>query len=70
MESLTDAHTWRFHRQQGSVCNGLQGLFKSPFIQEDEQLLVVLLHNKANPHRANLVSPLEQYPWISQGVNG
>src|SRR6266446_6501445 len=42
LQSLTVAHTWRYHRRHASVGHVWQGRFKSPVIQNDEHALVVL----------------------------
>src|SRR4249920_2266680 len=39
LQSLTVAHTWRFHRQRVSSGHVWQGRFKSPVIETDEHLL-------------------------------
>ncbi len=42
-----------------------QGRFKSPVIQDDAHLLVVLRYIEANPLRARMVADLKDYPWSS-----
>ena len=54
VQSLTVAHTWRYHRRHRSVGHVWQGRFKSPVIQDDDQLLTVLRYVEANPLRAGL----------------
>jgi putative transposase len=39
LQSLTVAHTWRYHRRHGSGGHVWQGRFKSPVIQDDAHLL-------------------------------
>ena len=51
VQSLTVAHTWRYHRRHGSVGHVWQGRFKSPVIQDDDHLLTVLRYVEANPLR-------------------
>src|SRR5437773_2945782 len=70
LQSLTVAHTWRYHRAHASVGHVWQGRFKSPVIQDDDHLLVVLRYVEANPLRAGMVRDLKDYPWTSYGVHG
>jgi hypothetical protein len=51
LQSLTVAHTWRYHKQHRSSGHVWQGRFRSPVIQDDDHLLVVLRCIKANPVR-------------------
>jgi putative transposase len=52
LQSVTVAHTWRHHRRHGSIGHVWQGRFKSPVIQDDAHLLVVLRYIESNPLRA------------------
>src|SRR5258708_33101508 len=52
LQSLTVAHTWRYHKRHRTVGHVWQGRFKSPVIQADDPLLVVLRYIEANPLRA------------------
>src|SRR5262245_56622646 len=70
LQSLTVAHTWRYHRRHGSVGHVWQGRFKSPVIEEDEHFLVVMRYIGANPLRARMVGDLADYPWSSYGAHG
>jgi putative transposase len=70
LQSLTVAHTWRYHRRHRSVGHVWQGRFKSPLIQEDEHLLTVLRYVEANPLRAGLVADVKDYPWTSYAAHG
>ena len=70
LQSLTVAHTWRYHRQHGGVGHVWQGRFKSPVIQEDNHLLTVLRYVEANPWRAGMVTDLKDYPWSSYANHG
>jgi putative transposase len=70
MQSLTVAHTRRYHQRHGSVGHVWQGRFKSPLIQADEHLLTVLRYIEANPLRAGMVKELETYRWSSYPVHG
>src|SRR5260221_10884913 len=70
LQSLTVAHTWHYHRQQGTSGHVWQGRFKSPVIQEDDHLLIVLRYLESNPLRAGMVSDLKDYPWSSYAVHG
>src|SRR5437667_11010632 len=58
LQSLTVAHTWRYHQSQGGVGHVWQGRFRSPVIQEDDHLLTVLLYVEANPLRAGMTTDL------------
>src|SRR5262249_17125018 len=42
LQSLTVAHTWRYHRRHRTSGHVWQGRFRSPVIQDDMHLLVVL----------------------------
>jgi len=42
LQSLTVAHTWRYHKRRRTSGHVWQGRFKSPLIQDDAHLLVVL----------------------------
>ncbi len=70
LQSLTVAHTWRYHRGRGTVGHVWQGRFKSPLVQDDEHALVVLRYIEANPLRAGMVADLADYPWSSYAVHG
>jgi putative transposase len=65
LQSLTVAHTWRYHKRHGSSGHVWQGRFKSPLIQDDAHLLVVLRYIEANPLRTQKVTDLADYPWSS-----
>jgi putative transposase len=70
LQSLTVAHTWRYHRQHATVGHVWQGRFKSPVIQSDEHALTVLRYIEANPLRAGLVTDLRDHPWSSYPAHG
>ena len=70
LQSLSVAHTWHYHKAQGTVGHIWQGRFKSPVIQEDAHALVVLRYVEANPLRARMVADLASYPWSSYRVHG
>jgi putative transposase len=70
LQSLTVAHTWRYHRRQRSVGHVWQGRFKSPIIEGDEHLLTVLRYVEANPLRAGMVADLKDYAWTSYAAHG
>lgn len=70
MQSLSVAHTWHYHKAQGTVGHIWQGRFKSPVIEEDNHALVVLRYVEGNPLRAGMVSDLASYPWSSYRVHG
>jgi putative transposase len=65
MQSLLVSHTQRYHRHHRSGGHVWQGRFKSPVIQDDEHLLIVLRYIEANPLRAKIVARAEDYPWSS-----
>jgi putative transposase len=70
LQSLTIAHTWRYHRRHHTVGHVWQGRFKSPVVQGDEHLLTVLRYIEANPLRAGMVSDLSEYRWSSYQSHG
>jgi putative transposase len=70
LQSLTVAHTWRYHKRHGSVGHVWQGRFRSPVIQDDGHLLVVLRYIEANPLRAGMVDDLAGYRWSSFLAHG
>ena len=65
LQSLTVAHTWRYHKRHQSSGHVWQGRFKSPVIQDDRHLLVVLRYIEANPLRAGMVADPAEYRWSS-----
>ena len=65
LQSLTVAHTWRYHRRRGTVGHVWQGRFRSPVVPEDAPLGTVLRSIEANPLRAGLVTDPAEYPWSS-----
>jgi putative transposase len=67
---LTIAHTWRYHRRHHTVGHVWQGRFRSPVIQDDQHLLVVLRYIEANPHRAAMVADPGEYRWSSYQAHG
>jgi len=67
---LTVAHTYRYHRRRRSVGHVWQGRFKSPVIQDNDHLLVVLRYIEGNPLRAGMVSDLSDYPWTRYAAHG
>jgi putative transposase len=70
LQSLTVAHTWRYHKRHSSSGHVWQGRFRSPVIQDDDHLLVVLRYIEANPLRAGMVADLRDYRWSSYGQHG
>jgi putative transposase len=70
LQSLTVAHTWRYHKRHRTVGHVWQGRFRSPVIQDDEHLLVVLRYIEANPLRAGMVIDLGEYRWSSYLAHG
>jgi len=65
LQSLTVAHTWRYHKRHHTSGHVWQGRFKSPLIQDDAHLLVVLRYIEANPLRAKVVTDPALYRWSS-----
>jgi putative transposase len=65
LQSLTIAHTWRYHKRHHSSGHVWQGRFKSPVVQDDVHLLVVLRYIEANPVRAKIVNDPAEYRWSS-----
>jgi len=65
LQSLTVAHTWRYHKGHQTSGHVWQGRFKSPVIQDDMHLLIVLRYIEANPLRARMVPDPAQYGWSS-----
>ncbi len=70
LQSLTVAHTWRYHKAHATSGHVWQGRFKSPVIQADEHALTVLRYIEANPLRARMVTDLADYPWSSYPFRG
>jgi putative transposase len=70
LQSLTVAHTWRYHKRHHSSGHVWQGRFKSPVIQDDAHLLVVLRYIEANPLRTRMVEDPADYRWSSYPCHG
>lgn len=70
VQSLTVAHTWHYHKTQGSSGHVWQGRFKSPLVESDEHLLTVMRYVESNPLRAGLVADLADYAWSSYLLHG
>jgi putative transposase len=70
LQSLTVTHTWRYHKGHSSSGHVWQGRFKSPVIQNDDHLLVVLRYIEANPIRAGMVTDPGDYQWSSYQYHG
>jgi len=70
LQSLTVAHTWRYHKLHQTSGHVWQGRFKSPVIQDDAHLLVVLRYIEANPLRVKLVADPGDYRWSSFQCHG
>ncbi len=70
MQSLLVSHTGRCHKAHRSVGHVWQGRFKSPVIQDDDHLLVVLRYIEANPVRAKIVERAGDYEWSSYTTHG
>jgi putative transposase len=65
LQSLTVAHTWSYHKRHRTSGHVWQGRFKSPVVQDDMHLLVVLRYIEANPLRARMVADPAEYRWSS-----
>jgi putative transposase len=59
------AHTWRYHKRHLTSGHVWQGRFKSPVIEDDTHLLMVLRYIEANPVRAKIVKDAADYRWSS-----
>ena len=70
LQSLSVAHTRRFHRRYGSSGHVWQGRFKSPVVQDDGHLWAVLRYIEANPLRARMVADPSDYRWSSYPTHG
>jgi putative transposase len=70
LQSLTVAHTWHYHKRHHTVGHVWQGRFKSPVIQDDAHLLVVLRYIEANPLRAKLITDPADHRWSSYPCHG
>ena len=70
LQSLTVAHTWQYHKRHHSSGHVWQGRFRSPVIQDDEHLLVVLRYIEADPLRAAMVADPGDYRWSSFQQHG
>jgi putative transposase len=70
LQSMTVAHTSRYHKRHQTSGHVWQGRFKSPAIQDDVHLLAVLRYIEANPLRAKLVTNLKDYRWSSYRAHG
>lgn len=68
MQSITVAHTWRHHRRHGTTGHVWQGRFRSPAIQDGDQLLTLLRYVEANPVRAGMVADPADYRWSSHAA--
>ena len=70
LQSISIAHTRRFHRRHGSSGHVWQGRFKSPVVQDDGHLWTVLRYIEANPLRARMVADPSDYRWSSYPAHG
>src|SRR6185312_3184838 len=70
LQSLSVAHTWRYHRRHRTVGHVWQGRFKSPVVQSDGHLWAVLRYIEANPLRARMVADPADYAWSSYPSHG
>ena len=65
MQSVTVAHTARYHRRHRSLGHVWEGRFRSPAVQDGEYFLKVLAYVEANPLRAGIVADPAEYRWSS-----
>ena len=65
MQSVTVAHTWRYHRRRKTSGHVWQGRFKSPAVEDGPYFLAVLAYVEANPLRAGMVADAAEYRWSS-----
>jgi putative transposase len=70
LQSLTVAHTSRYHKRRQTSGHVWQGRFKSPAIQDGGPLMAVLRYIEANPLRAKQVADLGDYRWSSYRSHG
>ncbi len=70
LQSLTVAHTGGYHRRYQTSGHVWQGRFKSPLVQDDGHLLMVLRYIESNPLRAGLVADPGSYRWSSYPCHG
>jgi putative transposase len=70
LQSLTVAHTSRYHKRNRSSRHVWPGRSKGAVIQGDEHLLVVLRYIEANPLRASMVADLGDYRCSSYQNHG
>lgn len=70
VQSITVSHTWRSHKRHQTTGHVWQGRFKSPVIQDGDNLLVVLRYIEANPLRAKIVADPGDYRWSSYQRHG
>jgi putative transposase len=70
LQSLTVAHTWRYHKRHQTSGHVWQGRFKSPAIQDDIHLLIALHYIEGNPLRAGMVTDLGDCRWSSFAHHG
>lgn len=70
LQSLTVAHTWRYHGRHRTSGHVWQGRFKSPVVQSDGHLWAVLGYIEANPLRARMVADPAAYQGSSYPAHG
>lgn len=69
LEAETCPEDVRFVRYSRQLCN-IVGSVRSPVIQADEHMLVVLRYIEANPLRASMVTNPGDYRWSSYQYHG
>ncbi len=65
MRDLNSAYCQAFNRRRGLVGHVLQGRYKSPIVEEDRYLAVLVRYIVRNPVRANLCVHPAEWPWSS-----
>lgn len=69
MQTITIAHTRRFHQKYRTSGHIWQGRFKSPLVSADEYLLTLMRYIEQNPVRAGIVKHPKQFQFSSYKAN-
>ncbi len=69
MQSITIAHTKRYHFKYQVSGHVWQGRFKSPIVGGDDHVMRVMQYIEQNPVRARMVERLDEYQWSSYKLN-
>lgn len=70
LQSMSVMHTCFMHKKYQTVGHVWQGRFRSPVVQDDAHLLVVLRYIEANPVRAGIVGDPADHAWSSFHAHG